>query len=389
VKEDGEAFIFKNLNKAALQIEKVNKADVLGKDLKVYYPTVGESDLTKVMKQVWETGLPHYLDPFYYEDSRIKGWRNNYYIFKLSPEEIVVVYDDISERMEQERIISENNRIIRETLQMDKLKNDFFANISHELRTPLNIILGAIQITEMKLQDKGIPIDRNKLLKNIKLEKQNCFRLIRLIENLIDTSILNSQTLKLNMRNCNIVYLVEEITESVAEYIQNHNLAFIFDTDIEERIIACDIDKIERIMLNLLSNSVKFTGPGGSIFVTVMNGNEYITITVEDTGIGIPESSLGLIFDRFTQVDNSFTRNYEGSGIGLSLVKAMVELHGGTISVESVYGEGSKFIIELPVKTLDHNEVEQEAMLSNNKMHQHVERIRIEFSDIYNLESTS
>ena len=252
-------------------------------------------------------------------------------------------------------------------LELEKLRTEFFANISHELKTPLNIILGVIQLIRRDIQDEEKPIDKRKIINNINIEKQNCFRLLRLINNLIDSTKLESGHFELSMINCNIVNVVEEITLSVAEYINNNNISLVFDTDVEEKIVACDPDKIERIMLNLLSNCIKFTNEGGSIFVNIFDGEEYITISVEDTGIGIPQEKIDIIFDRFRQVDKSFTRNYEGSGIGLSLVKSLLEMHGGIISVESKYGVGTKFIIKFPVKVLN-NSKEEDNM--DNDMHE-------------------
>lgn len=185
------------------------------------------------------------------------------------------------------------------------------------------------------------------------------------------------------MVNCNIISLVEEITLSVAQYININDLTLTFDTEIEEKIIACDLDKIERIILNILSNAIKFTRPGGNIFVNIYDGEEFITISVEDTGVGIAKDKLNVIFDRFRQVDKSFIKNQEGSGIGLSLVKSLVEIQGGTISVESKCGVGTKFIIKLPVKLI--NNSEDNIKLFDNNLNNHVERIKIEFSDIYSL----
>lgn len=185
------------------------------------------------------------------------------------------------------------------------------------------------------------------------------------------------------MINCNIINVVEEITLSAAEYINSNNLTLTFDTDIEEKIIACDLDKIERIMLNILSNAVKFTDPGGNIFVNIFDGEEFITILIEDTGIGMPKDKLDTIFDRFRQIDKSFTRNHEGSGIGLSLVKSFVEMQGGKISVESKCGVGTKFCIKLPVRVVDDNNSEQNVKLLNSNLSNYVERIKVEFSDIY------
>ncbi|MBL4930386.1 PocR ligand-binding domain-containing protein [Clostridium paridis] len=295
-------------------------------------------------------------------------------------EDIITTIRDITDRKLAE-LASQ-----KEAYELENLRTEFFGNISHELKTPLNIIFGVTQIVEMEMQNKDKPIDREKVLNNLKIEKQNCFRLLRLINNLIDSTKLDSGYFELNMVNCNIINVVEEITLSVAEYINSNNISLTFDTDVEEKIIACDLDKIERIILNLLSNAVKFTPAGGDIFVNILDGKEYITITVEDTGIGIPPQKLNIIFDRFRQVDKSFARNHEGSGIGLSLVKSLVEMHGGDIDVESKYGIGTKFIIKIPIKIADNITREESNKQVNSMIDNCVERIRIEFSDIYNMD---
>lgn len=297
-------------------------------------------------------------------------------MFKEQPA-IISTVRDITERKNAE-FAAQN-----EAFELERLRTEFFANISHELRTPLNIILGAIQILRRDIQDEEKPIDRRKIINNTNIERQNCFRLLRLINNLIDSTKLDSGHFELNMTNCNIVNIVEEITLSVAEYVNSKNISLVFDTDVEEKIVACDPDKIERIMLNLLSNSLKFTNEGGSIFVNIFDGEEFITISLEDTGIGIPEEKIDIIFDRFRQVDKSFTRSYEGSGIGLSLVKSLLEMQDGKISAESKYGVGTKFIIKFPVKVLNDNNDEEKANMDNNFINNCVEKIKIEFSDIY------
>lgn len=154
------------------------------------------------------------------------------------------------------------------------------------------------------------------------------------------------------------------------------DISIVFDTDIEEKIIAFDADMMERIILNLLSNSIKFTEKGGKIEVNISDKGKEISISVKDNGIGIPSNKLDKIFDIFTQVDNSL-RKTGGSGIGLYLVKSLVELHGGRIFVESEYGKGTEFTIVLPYKTIDDNLVIKKEDISN------IERISIEFSDIY------
>lgn len=292
-------------------------------------------------------------------------------------ERVVVTVRNITERKQVELLLQ------KEAIELEKLRTEFFANISHELRTPLNIILNVIKISKMNLQMKNVK--KEKIINNINIAQQNCLRLLRLVNNLIDSTKLDAGYFELNLVNYNIISIVEEITLSVVEYMNSNNITLTFDTDIEEKIIACDLDKIERIMLNLLSNAIKFTKPGGNIFVNILDGEEFITIIVEDTGIGMPKDKLDVIFDRFRQVDQSFTRNYAGSGIGLSLVKSLVEMQGGKITVESKYGIGTKFYIKLPVKVVDDNNNKENVKLLNSNLSNCVERISVEFSDIYAL----
>jgi signal transduction histidine kinase len=131
-------------------------------------------------------------------------------------------------------------------------------------------------------------------------------------------------------------------------------------------------------MLNLISNAIKFSGKGDEIFVQVKDKNEFVEILVKDNGIGLEKKDLDTIFDRFSQVDKSLSRNSEGTGIGLSLVKSIVELHGGSIHVESEVGKGSKFIVMIPSKNVSH-----ESMLYNSNLKNENESIKVELSDVY------
>ncbi|MEW9124803.1 MAG: ATP-binding protein, partial [Thermotaleaceae bacterium] len=299
---------------------------------------------------------------------------------------IISVIRDMSERKIAEdlrRKIEEEKQLLREAEAYDSMKTEFFSNISHELRTPLNIILSCIQLADKNYNERDQE-DREKhtsLLKHIHMMKQNAYRLLRLINNLIDITRVDSGFMKMNLRNYNIVYLVEEITLSVSEYIQSKGKHIIFDTEIEEKYMACDGDKIERIMLNLLSNAIKFTGSDGTIYVSIFDREDRILVSVKDTGIGIPQKMHQKVFERFRQVEPLYNRRAEGSGIGLSLVKAFVEMHGGKIWVKSKPGVGSEFIIELPAKQVDSEDTSYEEI--EVAIETNVERIKVEFSDIY------
>ncbi len=292
----------------------------------------------------------------------------------------LVILKDVSYKNEIKSLkneLSESEEQLNKTHEYNKMLTEFFSNISHELKTPINVILSAVQLLMLQNIDKDGYYDE-KLNGLLNVIKQNGYRLIRLVNNLLDMSKIDSGYLKLEIRNYNIVNIVEEITLSVADYIKSKGVALIFDTDKEEKIMAVDADKIERIILNLLSNAVKFTEVGDEILVKIYDYEDYINISIKDSGIGIPEDKLQMIFDRFAQVDKTLTRNKEGSGIGLSLVKTLTDMHGGKISVNSKVGEGSEFIIGLPVKLVEQTETE-----SNNFYESKIDKILIEFSDIY------
>jgi PAS domain S-box-containing protein len=273
-------------------------------------------------------------------------------------------------------------RLLKEKLEYNKLKTEFFANLSHELKTPLNLIFSALQMLNLLRKNTAKANDQEKFKKYTGIIKQNSYRLLRLVNNLVDITKIHANSFNLNLKNYDIIKIIREITFSVEDYIENKDRSLYFNSNVESRITACDPFNIERIMLNLLSNAVKFTDEGDKIEVNVLDREESILISVRDTGVGIPEDKQELIFERFGQADKSFTRNSEGSGIGLSIVKLLVEMHEGVITVKSEYEEGSEFIIELPARTLSEDELKN---TYNNEAQDLTNRIDVEFSDIYDL----
>jgi signal transduction histidine kinase len=277
--------------------------------------------------------------------------------------------------------LREKEKQISQAMEYDKIKTEFFANLSHEMRTPLNIIHTTNQLIKV-YNDKGIIGGKEiNLDKYINMINQNCYRLMKLVNNLIDITKIEAGFYKLNFKKVDIVSLVENITMSIETYANNKGIKFIFDTESEEKIMICDPDAIERIMLNLLSNAIKFSEKGDSIYVNLKMGEGFLYIEVEDTGIGIPKDKIEGIFSRFVQVDKSFTRQNEGSGIGLAIVKALVEMHGGTIELISDQNKGSKFRISLPEKVDENMVIEEEEY--NERSVDNMEKVPIEFSDLY------
>ena len=254
-----------------------------------------------------------------------------------------------------------------------KIKTHFISNISHELKTPINVIMSAIQLINYNTKESP-SYSKNK--NTLAIIDDNCKRLLRLLNNLIDVQKHELDDTKLNLSAVNVVNLIEMLVASVVPYAESKNLNLIFDTNKEDVILKVDADKLERIMLNLLSNAIKFSKPNGEIRVT-LNFEDCLYISVADNGIGIAKENLNKIFDKFTQLDTSFSRKNEGSGIGLSIVKSFVLLHNGKISVKSDLNKGTIFLIELPLTETSNIETE-DASYDNLS-----ENVKIELSDIY------
>lgn len=273
--------------------------------------------------------------------------------------------------------IEEEKKAYEKQLEIENIKNEFFANISHEFKTPINIILATTQLIQKVGEVDGRVQDIHKHMKYI---KQNGYRLLRLVNNFIDSNKIEAGYYELQLGDYNIVEIVEEITQSVVQHVQGKGVTLIFDTQIEEVMIACDPDKIERIMLNLLSNAIKYVRDDGYIQVDIELKEDTIQVSVKDNGIGIPNEKLGCIFDRFMQVENTLVKKSEGSGIGLSLVKALVELHGGEIYIDSEVDKGTKVRFELPIRQVGEEEsIDRSLCIGNCK----IEKCNVEFSDIY------
>ncbi len=284
-----------------------------------------------------------------------------------------IIFKDISAKLRSQKYLIEYEKMKKH----EEVKNEFFANISHELRTPLNIFYSTLQLLDIKSNDMSVDF-RQVYENNKQYLKINCKRMLRLINNIIDITKIDVGFTKAKFTNCDIVRVVEDITLSVINYANNKNINIVFDTEVEEHIIKCDSSMIERAILNLLSNAIKFTKENGNIFVNLYKDENWVHIIVKDDGIGIPISIQNIIFERFVQGDKSLTRLNEGSGIGLSIVKSIVELNNGEIYLDSDEENGTEFEILLPNEKLEGDEYEYNHEID-------IDKIELEFSDIYEL----
>ncbi|CAG9360727.1 PAS domain S-box protein [Clostridium perfringens] len=279
-------------------------------------------------------------------------------------------------------IINDITNNIEKGNEMEKLRMEFFANISHEFKTPVNLIYSALQLLELKLKNNR-DRDGDIYINYIKMAKQNVFRLLKLINNLIDSTKLEAGFFNVNIKNHDIVSCVEDITMSICNFAEKNKISITFDTE-EEKIIAFDFNHLERILLNVLSNAIKFNRENGNIDVYISFDDKYANISIKDTGIGIQKDKIDLLFYRFKKINNRLTKVNEGSGIGLYIAKELVKINGGDMIVNSELGEGTEFIIKLPIKK-NESKVLDEIALTSCEIENREELYKVELSDIYSI----
>ena len=270
------------------------------------------------------------------------------FIFKNKDKKMKILDEMVSKRTrELSEEMKKNTELLNRVITLEKRKNAYLVNISHDLRTPLNVLSSIKQlVNELNKSEDGI--EKEKLNHYMDILGKNVDRLLALINDLIDSSKIEHGNYHIDVAPHDIVYIVEETALSLKDYVESKNIELIIDPDIEECIIECDSSEIERCIINLINNSVKFTNNGGKILVSIVELEKEVKISVSDNGIGIEEKYLDNIFDRFNQVKDTYSQVKGGSGLGLTITKLIVGLHNGEIFAESKVNKGSKFTIVLP-----------------------------------------
>ncbi|MDF2678630.1 MAG: histidine kinase [Bacillota bacterium] len=281
----------------------------------------------------------------------------------------------VNENMENSDDLSKD---INEKKEIKESNDDLFINMSHEFKTPLNIICGATQLMEISLTNDLIENKNDKIIFSINSIKQSCFRLKKTVNNILDLNKIESNNFKLNFSRNDIVEEIENIVDASSYFIKTAKLNINFNFDLKEKIISYDKDQIQRVLLNLISNAIKYSKKGGEININLLDKGNAIEIEVADDGIGMSEQFLNIVFNKYSQEDKSFSRIAEGSGLGLFLVKSIIELHGGNISVKSILGQGSSFKFSIPSNIINIKSNSQKIIYDDLN-----EIINVEFSDIY------
>ncbi|RYY07299.1 MAG: response regulator, partial [Sphingobacteriaceae bacterium] len=251
-------------------------------------------------------------------------------------------------KLKREFVSKQEQREVERSRDIDRLKIKFLTNLSHEFRTPIALIMAPVSKLLGQPHDQAMSVQ-------LKLMQRNARRLLNLVNQLLDFRKIEEQELKLCPTETDIVSFIRDVSESFQDISEKKNIAFSFSTSLDRLIIHFDPDKVERILFNLLSNAFKFTSEGGQIALRlyidtnlIAAQNKLLFIEVADTGTGIPEEHHTQIFERFYQYGAEPGVMNQGNGIGLSIAKEFVQMHGGTLTVNSKPGIGSTFLVQLP-----------------------------------------
>ena len=273
-----------------------------------------------------------------------------YFIYAFAIISILLfVHQFEMKRVKLRNDLQSKNIEAKKLLEVDKLKSRFFANISHEFRTPLTLVLG---LTEKLLKKSSNVEDKN----DFGVIRKNANMLLQLINQLLELSRLEAGNVNVQVSKLDINKFIKRVLSSFTSLAEHRNIDFIFNREPvaqqnkqKEAFLYIDPEKFETIIYNLVSNAFKFSPEGSIIEIEVTPHLHYVDIRFTNTGVGIPEDKLPHIFNRFYQVDETSSKGYEGTGIGLALVKELVELHDGEIKVVSIEGKETTFEIRIPI----------------------------------------
>ncbi len=259
----------------------------------------------------------------------------------------VLAYASQREQVKNQSILEGTRKNLElanlELKQLDRFKSEFFANITHELKTPLTMVLTSLEL----LLDGELGHVSEAQRSTFQSMQRSGAKLLRLIGDLLDLSRIEESRVRLRIAEHDLAVYLRDLVEEMRVLVQRKGIELVFDTDRPAQLVWCDLERLERVFLNLLSNASKFTDAGGRVSIQLRDEGEALLVVVEDTGVGFPPELAERIFSRFFQTDMGKTRRYGGTGIGLALAKDLVELHGGTVWAESKREKGSIFYVRL------------------------------------------
>ncbi len=334
-------FVISSANKAMADFTKEEPADIIGKKMSELYSEAFKGELRESHLGVFKTGVPFQAE-FIYPGTQ--KWFSLFVTKQVDGNGLVAVAIDITEQKRSEERKKEN-QILTE---LNQAKTEFFNNVSHEFRTPLTLMLGPIQDVISKLNND--PLHAPELMK-LQMVNRNALRLEKLVNTLLNFAQIEAGRADALFKPTDLAEYTTLLAGNFRSTIEQAGLKFKVDCESSEPIYI-NQDMWEKIVLNLLSNAFKFTFDG-KIEVKLRSYKKHVRLSVSDTGEGINPDNFPKIFERFTRITNSRSRSNEGSGIGLALVRELVKIHGGKITVDSKEGAGSIFTVSIP-KGKDH-----------------------------------
>lgn len=322
---DNDRILF--VNKQFLKFTGITKTrDIINKKVKKYMEFMPDNTKNKDYNAIFYIG-----DTRKYVEAKILK------TYSDSTKKLILVKDNTSKVQTKEIRKEVEKKKIEESI-----RSEFLSSISHDLKTPINVIYSAMQVEKIYIKKKDLQV----LNKYNNISKQNCISLIKLTNNLIDNSKINSHYLVPRLKNINLVAVIEDNVMSLIDYVKWNNIDLIFDTNTEECYLDIDHEFMDRIILNLVSNAVKFTPDGGKIYVIICDNNDKVNVCVKDSGSGIEQEFIYQAFNRYSVGEDIKTDSKSGTGIGLSVVKQLVELQGGNIEIKRNEDVGTTICME-------------------------------------------
>jgi PAS domain S-box-containing protein len=349
--EDDKTLRMIAVNPAAERMTGISSTDVIGKTIDEIFPRLREKGIPQDYANVVRTKLSKQFEELIYGDERVVEGAFTFNAFPLPDNCVGISFEKITEQIKAREAIIESNKQLKiakeKAEESDKLKSSFLANMSHEIRTPMNGIMGF----SMMLADPELPVETREAY--VKIINSSCDQLLHIINDVIDISKIETGQTDLFESSFSLNELFDELISfyypaAKAKGVELSVSKTESNLPVSTEILA-DRTKLRQVLDNLLSNAVKFTQSGEIVFRWNIT-TELLSVEIQDTGIGIPAEYKDIIFERFRQVDTSFSKNYGGTGLGLSISKAYIQKMGGKISVASELGKGSVFSFTIPYK---------------------------------------
>src|ERR1700722_11121252 len=355
---EGDTFIFTVANDGYRRL--IGDRDPVGKRLVEMFPDLDGSEIERVMRTVYRTSVPFVANDFLVRfDSQGTGSIDNYYDFVYQPlvdedgvvPGVVAIAVDVTERhrhgRERDQLLAEAQAARAEAETANRSKSEFLAVMSHELRTPLNAIGGGAGLIERGVRGPVTPEQRTDLQRI----QQSQRHLLGLINGVLNYTRVEAGAVPYHVIDVPVREILAACEALTAPQVLARHLALTIDTTAGAVHARADMEKVQQIVLNLLTNAIKFTEPGGAITLGYSAHGDCVDISVRDTGSGIAPHQLQRVFEPFVQVDATLTRRNKGVGLGLAISRDLARGMGGDLMIESTLGQGSTFMLRLPLAT--------------------------------------